>query len=107
MKKVRNQKGFTLIELVIVIAILGILAVIAVPIMTSLTSDAQVAACQATQRTVESAYAIAVAKGVANPSIADLVTDGYLTSTPKCPTTGTLSLTNGVCTCTITTHKRS
>ena len=82
MKKAKNQKGFTLIELVIVIAILGILAVIAVPRMTSLTADAQKSACQANQRTIESAYAMAIAQGNSPASVADLVTEKYLASEP-------------------------
>lgn len=42
----RNQKGFTLIELVVVIVILGILAATALPKFVDLTGDAQQAAVQ-------------------------------------------------------------
>jgi len=44
MKILRNQKGFTLIELVLIIIILGVLAAIAIPKFVSLQADAQAAA---------------------------------------------------------------
>jgi len=44
MKTLQNEKGFTLIELIVVIIILGILAVVAVPKYTSLVKDADYAA---------------------------------------------------------------
>ncbi len=40
--KKRNQKGFTLVELVVVIAILGILAAIAVPRFTGIQKNAKI-----------------------------------------------------------------
>lgn len=55
-KKIKkNNKGFTLVELVVVIAILGILAAIAVPRFTGSRKNAAVAAHNANVRTLESA----------------------------------------------------
>jgi MSHA pilin protein MshA len=46
MKALQNQKGFTLIELVVIIVILGILAVIAIPKFVDISAEANAAALQ-------------------------------------------------------------
>ncbi|TYK67147.1 type II secretion system protein [Colwellia echini] len=57
-----NQKGFTLIELVVVIVILGILAVTAAPKFIDLTGDAKASVVQAVQGSLSSAADMAYAK---------------------------------------------
>lgn len=54
-KKLKNRKGFTLIELIVVIAILGILAVIAIPRLAGFTDSAEERAAFAEHRIVISA----------------------------------------------------
>ena len=62
-KKSRENKGFSLIELIVVIAILAILALILIPRFTGLTDDARKAADNATSRTIETAVMSLLANG--------------------------------------------
>jgi len=82
--KKRGQKGFTLIELMIVIAIIGILAAIAIPQFTQYRKRAYDASAKAD---LKSAYTAAQAWFNDNPtgsisaSTAEMVANGYKEST--------------------------
>src|SRR6266851_4571519 len=72
-KKMGNQRGFTLIELMIVVAIIGILTAIAFPLYANIQARARVAKAQADVRTLASAIVVYSAHtGVLPTAITDI-----------------------------------
>jgi len=84
MSRVNNQRGFTLIEIVIIIVVLGILAAVAIPKYQDITGEAKEAACRASLGALRSGITIhyantAVTTGAATwPSLAQLETYGVV-----------------------------
>ena len=71
----RSQKGFTLIELVIVIVVLGILAAIAIPRYISIQRDARIASVNGIAGGLRGAVALARAKYMATQNSAAITVD--------------------------------
>lgn len=91
----RNRKGFTLIELIVVIVIIGILAAIVIPRLTGFQETAKIKSDIATGKTIATAAATMEARGddqsewVGDVVAGKDIVDVFLQSEPKPELSGT------------------
>ena len=91
MKALRNEQGFTLIELMVVVLIIGILVAVAVPVFVSASANAKERTCEANLRTMDGAIQTYQAdQNVVATGLTDLVPT-YIKEIPAEPTGGTYS----------------
>ncbi len=108
-----DERGFTIVDLVVTIVILGILATAMATRFFDLSHSAEVAACKSNQMTLEFAqrlyyvHTVQTGSGDYATSLDDLkpyLKDEIL---PKCPSNGQyIILPRGEITCTIGEHQR-
>jgi general secretion pathway protein G len=94
-KTTKRDKGFTLVELLIVIVILGVLATVTVFAVRGISGRGESTACKTDLRTVQVATEAHFAeKGTYPANTGALVTAGFLNSAPT--RVYTISATGGV-----------
>ena len=101
-KRLRSQKGFTLVELMVVVVIIGILVAIAIPIYNNVTANAREKACAANIRALTGAAGMYLAEQGKYPEEIDELAPDYIDEVPVCPVDEKAGYSideNGVVTC--------
>ena len=104
----RNEKGFTLVELMVVVVIIGVLVAIAVPIYQNVVNSASRKTIVANLRTIDGAIEMYRAENNALPENLAALSPNYLASIPAGPsplTSASYGLNNGRATVTLTLNQ--
>lgn len=95
-KKLKNEKGFTLIEMLIVLGIIGILITLTLPLYNNTVKKAQSEGCDAIKHSIRTQMeAYYLDNNYAYPAtdhINTLVQANYLKDEPQCPGGGTYTV---------------
>jgi prepilin-type N-terminal cleavage/methylation domain-containing protein len=93
MKSLKNEKGFTLIEMLIVLAIIGIFIALAIPVYNNTIEKAKTEGCEANKHMLRTQAEVYFLENNKYPDdITALFTEKYLKAVPECPDGGQYSL---------------
>ena len=94
-----NEKGFTLLEMVVVVIIISVLMLLTIPNVSKVINSVDSKACDALTKVVDSAIAqFKLDYGTYPNSINDLINGGYLDdSQSQCSNGESLSIVDGHC----------
>lgn len=93
----RKNKGFTLVEIMIVVLIIGILLAIAVPNFIRARESSRAKTCVANLRQIEASkeqWAMEEKKGATDTPVQADLTPTYIKAWPACPSGGTYTIGN-------------
>ena len=102
MMKLRNRKGFTLVEIMIVVAIIGLLAAIAIPNFANARATAATNACKANLRQMQGAVVAYQVDTGSDPATLAALAPNYIKSVPTCGANGTYALSGAGATMSVT-----
>jgi type IV pilus assembly protein PilA len=105
----RAERGFTLVEMMIVVLIIAMLILIAIPLFGSSSDKAESKACLSNERQVETAYASKIASDGVEAAATMTDWDSLMTrlvpaelpKVPVCPSGGTYTWSNTNVTCSV------
>lgn len=95
MKIVKEEDGFTLIEMMIVLLIISVLVLIAIPNVTKHSKSIDEKGCAAFVKMVEGQVAAYKMEHHDNPTIKDLTDEEYLPDEAACPDGTKIEIING------------
>ncbi|KKI91459.1 competence protein ComG [Bacillus sp. SA1-12] len=80
-----NQKGFTLIEMLIVLLVISVLLLITIPNVTKHNASIQEKGCEGLLNMVQAQVTAYEIENNATPTVDQLISEEYLRDQPVCP----------------------